>query len=179
MSEQTPPPGAARRKYTLSLDDRGEEVEVWQEGEEYVVRSRDRIDRVSLAEISQGHLFSLLINGDSFEVFADRDGSAFDLLVGAESYLIDVQRGHRPPGAARRSEKAGVWVLKSPMTGIVVEVVAQPGETVAPGAVLLVLESMKMNNELRAQRGGVVQSVHVAPGQRVERNTLLLELRPE
>jgi len=52
------------------------------------------------------------------------------------------------------------------------------GETVENGQVVLVIESMKMNNELRSPAGGVVESVPVVPGQRVKAGELLVGLRP-
>lgn len=62
------------------------------------------------------------------------------------------------------------------MTGVVVEVYAKAGDAVAEGDVLMLIEAMKMNNELRAQREGTVREVHVQVGQRVEPGMSLLVL---
>jgi biotin carboxyl carrier protein len=62
------------------------------------------------------------------------------------------------------------------MTGVVVEVAVEAGVEVHAGQVVAVVESMKMNNELRAPRDGRISLVHVAKGDRVERNAVLVTL---
>jgi biotin carboxyl carrier protein len=63
------------------------------------------------------------------------------------------------------------------MTGSIVEVRCSPGQAVAKGDVLLVIESMKMNNELRSPADGVVEQVPVTAGQRVNAGDLLVALQ--
>jgi acetyl-CoA/propionyl-CoA carboxylase biotin carboxyl carrier protein len=72
---------------------------------------------------------------------------------------------------------AGGWVVLSPMTGVVTEVYAAAGDEVAEGDILMVLEAMKMNNELRAQKAGTVRELYVQAGQRVESGMRLLLLK--
>ena len=66
-------------------------------------------------------------------------------------------------------------VLKAPMPGLVGRVQVQPGEQVAAGAPLVVLEAMKMENELKAGAPGVVKSVRVVSGEAVEKGQVLVE----
>lgn len=165
------------RRYTLTCGEDSHEVEVWQEGADFCARIGAATHRVSLAAIDNGHLFSLLVDGDSYELYARRDAATYDLLVGSEFHRVEVERGHRRV-APKPKEAPGSLVVRSPMTGIVIEVAVAPGQLVERGDVLLVLESMKMNNELRAERAGAVEHVSVVPGQRVERGAPLVELRP-
>jgi biotin carboxyl carrier protein len=65
----------------------------------------------------------------------------------------------------------------APMTGSIVEVRCDAGQAVARGDVLLVIESMKMNNELRSPAAGVVDQVPIVPGQKVSANDLLVAIR--
>ncbi|MGI8549931.1 MAG: acetyl-CoA carboxylase biotin carboxyl carrier protein subunit [Dehalococcoidia bacterium] len=164
------------RKYTVTRGEQRHEVEVWQEGDLYCVRLGAKVHQVSLSMINGGHLYSLLLDGRSYEVYAKRHGTSYELLVGDEPYELGVRHGYRPAPSSRPSEAAGAWVLRSPMTGIVIEVAVQPGQVIERGTVMLVLESMKMNNELRAERGGTVQAISVQPGQHVERGTPLVHL---
>ncbi|MDE3052849.1 MAG: biotin/lipoyl-binding protein [Gemmatimonadota bacterium] len=62
------------------------------------------------------------------------------------------------------------------MPGLIVRVHVKPGDVVQPGQGLVVMEAMKMENELRATAGGTVKAVAVAPGTAVEKGALLLEL---
>jgi pyruvate carboxylase subunit B len=61
------------------------------------------------------------------------------------------------------------------MPGLVVRVEAKPGDKVTAGTGLVVLEAMKMENELKAAAPGVVKAVRVAPGEAVERGQVLVE----
>lgn len=169
---------ATKRKYTLTLGEHSQEVVVWREGADILVGLGEAIHQVSVAMIQGDRFLSLLIDGESYEVHARGAGGGFELLVGSEPYFVDVQRGHRPAGVARSHDASPVWILRAPMAGIVTEIAVEPGQPVERGAVLLVLESMKMNNELRAERSGVVAAIHVSRAQRVERGTPLIQVGP-
>ena len=93
----------------------------------------------------------------------------------ATSSAKTVQRGRRgsgevDPGTARRT-------IVAPMPGRIVKVLVKPGEAVSARQPLVVVEAMKMENELRAPRDGVVAEIRVAEGASVEANTVLLVLR--
>ncbi len=79
-------------------------------------------------------------------------------------------------GSSRGTAASGV--LKSPMPGLVVRVAVAVGDEVAEGQGLVVLEAMKMENELKAPAAGVVASIRVAVGQTVDKGEVLLELTP-
>jgi pyruvate carboxylase subunit B len=71
----------------------------------------------------------------------------------------------------------GAAVVSAPMPGLVVRVDVEVGQQVAAGTGLVVVEAMKMQNELRAQRSGVIAVVHVVPGQTVEKGAPLITLQ--
>jgi biotin carboxyl carrier protein len=68
--------------------------------------------------------------------------------------------------------------LRAPMPGSLVVIHARPGQKVAKGEALLVMESMKMETTLSAPRDGVVAAVHLATGQTFDRDAVLLTLEP-
>ncbi|MCB0131979.1 MAG: acetyl-CoA carboxylase biotin carboxyl carrier protein subunit [Caldilineaceae bacterium] len=70
----------------------------------------------------------------------------------------------------------GELAIKAPIPGLVVKVLVAEGEEVADGQPVILLEAMKMENELRSPRAGVVTKVLVAGGQRVEQNAILIVL---
>lgn len=71
---------------------------------------------------------------------------------------------------------AGERAIRAPMPGLVLRLMVEPGQEVAAGEGLLVLEAMKMENELRAPADGVVETIHMAEGDAVGKNDLLIEL---
>jgi acetyl/propionyl-CoA carboxylase alpha subunit len=78
--------------------------------------------------------------------------------------------------SAKSAGPQGPAPLVAPMPGLVVRVTVQAGDVVQAGQGLVVMEAMKMENELRAVAAGRVRAVHAAPGNAVEKGTLLIEL---
>jgi biotin carboxyl carrier protein len=78
--------------------------------------------------------------------------------------------------AAAAAPPAGPAPLVAPMPGLIVRIAVSEGDLVQAGQGLVVMEAMKMENELRATSDGTVKRVHVAPGVAVEKGALLLEL---
>jgi biotin carboxyl carrier protein len=74
------------------------------------------------------------------------------------------------------STASGPAPLVAPMPGLIIRVLAAAGDQVSAGQGLIVMEAMKMENELRASSAGIVKQVHVEPGTAVEKGTLLLEM---
>jgi len=112
-------------------------------------------------------------------VIADTAPGAFALQIGGRAYTIETGRG----GPGRRREDAdrfvdGEWHLRSPLTGVIVELRVAAGDAVEGGGVLAVVEAMKMLNELRAPMAGRVAAVHTTQGSRVEIGERLLTLTP-
>lgn len=161
------------RVLNLRVNERRAEVEIETVDGELRVRLGDDWRTVQLERTNQSGLYSLLIGGRSYELFARERPGGFELLLGNRVYEIDV--GPRAT-ADTEQEAGGAWTLLAPMTGVVLEVRVQPGESVTVGAPLVVIESMKMNNQLTAARAGVVQEIAVAPGERVEKGRLLLRI---
>jgi biotin carboxyl carrier protein len=79
-------------------------------------------------------------------------------------------------GAAVRPQGPGV--LRAPMPGLVVRVLVEAGQVLAVGSGVLVLEAMKMENELRAHAAARVRAVRVRPGEAVEKGQVLAEFDP-
>ena len=77
---------------------------------------------------------------------------------------------------AGKTQKGG-GTVKAPMPGLVVKMLVEPGAAVAAGQGLVVLEAMKMENEIKASAAGVIESVAVKPGQAVEKGAALVVLR--
>jgi biotin carboxyl carrier protein len=169
------------QKYLVRLD---EEADVSfelrrEEGHIEVRRENDEAWRVcELARVGDSELFVLMIDNRPTELYLERRRGGARVTIGRHTFNCAVGPW-RPPGQRVQAPVAagGKFRVNAPMTGSIVEVRCQPGDTVTSGQVLLVIESMKMNNELRSPRDGVVESVPVLAGQRVQANDLLVALR--
>ncbi len=78
--------------------------------------------------------------------------------------------------AAASAGPRGPAPVVAPMPGLIVRVTVSPGDQVVAGASVVVMEAMKMENELRAPAAGTVRAVHAAPGMAVEKGVVLVEL---
>jgi biotin carboxyl carrier protein len=118
---------------------------------------------------------SLLLDGVSYIVDLDEGSGEAHVVVDGEAFRVQVQdrAGRRPSAVAKTGAVAGQRLV-APMPGKVVAVLVEVGQAVEPGAGLVVLEAMKMENEFRASGRGVVAEVHVAPGQAVNAGDLLV-----
>ncbi len=156
---------------------------------EIVIEHHDRIlvdgieYNVDLKAISGRQLYSLLLNNASHEVVLDPASdqrSSYDILVGGQRYLVKVQdeRGRRLSLADRNLKPSdGELAIRAPIPGLIVKVLVAPGQAVIEGEPLLILEAMKMENELRAPRAGVVHEVRIGARTQVAQGQTLLTLR--
>jgi biotin carboxyl carrier protein len=135
---------------------------------------------VDFASVGDQPIYSLLINGKSYEAFVYNEGEeGWQVLLLGNLYPVRVEdeREKRLRAAAGgKAVERGEFHLKAPMPGLVVAVAVSEGQRVAKGDVLVVLESMKMQNELRSPRPGVISRVRVSVGDRVEQSQTLLSV---
>jgi len=134
----------------------------------------ERLDAHAVA-IPGTPLLHLLLAKDSWTV-ACQHGAAGERLE------VEVQddRSRQIEALTGQGRKPAVGgVVKAPMPGLVVRVEVEPGQAVAAGDGLVVVEAMKMENELRAAYRGIVEHVHVKAGDRVEKGAPLVSLSAE
>lgn len=160
-------------KLALTVNGRAAELEIEQGEGEIRVCLGDRWHSAQLERTNQSGLYSLVIDGRSYEIFARERPGGLEVLLGNRVYAIDVGR---PRADDAEPEVAGAWTLAAPMSGQVTEVRVAAGDSVTAGQVLLVIESMKMNNELTAARAGEVVEVGVGAGERVEKGRVLVRV---
>ena len=126
-------------------------------------------------------LFRLEMDGSTTPVALTRDEDAWEVQVGGRIWRADVvDERTRQLRALSGDGKAGAagGMVKAPMPGMILRVEVEEGQAVQCGGGLLVLEAMKMENEIRAPADGVVVRIHAEPGRVVEKGTPLVELGP-
>ena len=123
--------------------------------------------------------WSIAIGDRMFTVDLDHRRTGIAASVGASEALLHVEDAlHRRLAAAAqpRGGRGSGETIRAPIAGKVVKVLVAPGDTIAPGSAVIVLEAMKMENELVAERGGKVTAVHKQAGQAVDTGDVLIEL---
>lgn len=113
----------------------------------------------------------LMVNERPYELMFDHD------LRWVQAYFGRHQVEVRDLDAAVVRPRSGDSRVKAPIPGLISRVLVAPGDRVETGDPVVILEAMKMENEIRSQATGVVQKVHVKEGDTVLRNELLLEIR--
>ena len=92
--------------------------------------------------------------------------------------MVEDERDKRLRAAAGGSvSEAGEYHLKAPMPGMVVSILVEEGQKIEKGQVLLILESMKMQNELKSPRAGTIGRLRVKAGESVEQRQTLLSVQ--
>ncbi|HZD10254.1 MAG TPA: biotin/lipoyl-containing protein [Candidatus Binatia bacterium] len=166
-------------KYITTVQGREFIIEIDQENEIKVNGERRGID---FQELAEGGTLSLLIDNRSLEAIVEERDDAWEVLLHGELYTVQVQdeRAYRLAQArGQLSDAAGAVVIRSPMPGLILDVLVEEGARIAKGQTVVILESMKMENELRAARDGTVTRVHVQKGDSVEKNQELVAIGEE
>ena len=163
-------------RYAVEIEGTRHEVVI---GEDGSARIGGRRRAASLVEVGRGGGRSLLLDGVSVPLvarFAGRgrweievDGRAVGVQV------LELREAEIRKRAARAPGSAGIAPLKAPMPGLVVRVAAREGDVVQPGTTILIVEAMKMENELRAAAAARVARILVSPGDAVEKAQVLAE----
>jgi biotin carboxyl carrier protein len=135
------------------------------------------------ATVAGTPLHHLLLGGASWTVAAQPLEEVGRWVLGTggervEAIVVDerARQAQAPAGAGRAAEPTGGGSVVAPMPGLVVRVEVVAGQRVEAGTGLVVVEAMKMENELRAARAGVVDTVHVTVGQPVEKGAPLVTI---
>jgi|TARA_B100001094_G_scaffold262390_1_gene263518 biotin carboxyl carrier protein len=122
----------------------------------------------------------ITVDGEEFEVEVSRKGASWEISIGDKIYNVEVDEGERRASRRSRATKSlgasGSGVISSAIPGKIVAIMTSEGNSVESGAVVIVLEAMKMQNEIKAGIDGIVKSIMCKPGERVEANMPLMEI---
>ncbi|MBK6488707.1 MAG: acetyl-CoA carboxylase biotin carboxyl carrier protein subunit [Gemmatimonadetes bacterium] len=167
-------------KYIVDVNGARLEVEVEADG----VRVDGHVVDARLTDVEGTPIHLVTIGNEVHRVASRRGDSRGRYALWMDGYRYEVEaldermRAIRDLTAAD-AETTGPRPLVAPMPGLIVRVHAAPGDRVEAGQGLVVMEAMKMENELRTQSVGVVRAVHVSAGMTVEKGALLVEFSQE
>ena len=163
-------------KYITTIGNREYVIEIVDDGKIIVDGTAYDVDFES---IGGQPVFSLLIDGKSHEAYVNPDEDQWEVLLQGILYpvIVEDEREKR----LRSSFGSGPTIsrefyLKAPMPGLVISILVEDGKAVAHGDVLVILESMKMQNELKSPKDGIISRIRVKKGDNVERKQTLLNV---
>ena len=159
--------------FDATVDGRTIRVEVRARAGGYVVTLDGRDLEVDHQETGP-HFVSLLIGGRSYEAGLEKRPDGYDVVLAEDVLHVELRGASQAASAVARKADAGPARVLAPMPGRLVRVLVQPGQQVQAGEGLLVMEAMKMENELRSPRSGRVAELPVREGQAVETAALLV-----
>ena len=159
-------------RFEIEVAGRTRNVEIARQGKSYLVRVDGQPHAVDVART--GHSWSLLIGSRSCEVaFVPRPGG--EMLVYVDGHPVMTRRAGLIRSAGGSSDaRVGPQPVVAPMPGRILKVLVKTGEAVAARQGLVVVEAMKMENELRSPKAGTVAEVRVTEGMSVEANAVLV-----
>jgi len=164
-------------KYMVKVGDA--DIDVLIDGDEVTV---DGVKSTAHVNDVEGTPVRMVTIGDEVHrVVARRGASRGRYTLWLDGFRFEVEALDERTRAIRELSGAakgptGPLPLIAPMPGMIVRVAVQVGDTVVPGQGLVVMEAMKMENELRATSAGTVKAVLAQPGTAVEKGAILLEL---
>lgn len=163
-------------KYVATVENKTFVIEINSEGE---VTVNGETHKVDLRRIEPLPLYSLLVDNLSHEAFIEEQDEAYNVVLDGKLYTVQVQEEHiwkQARASTAPTITSGEIPIKAPLPGLVVEVTVAVGQKVQAGDLLLILESMKMENRLCSPQNGTVKAVHVAARDQVNQGQVLLTL---
>ena len=163
-------------KYITTVDDTEYLVEIVDEKH---ISINGKIVEVDFESVSGQPVYSLIVDGKSHESYVQQGDDNWQVLLRGRLYPVTVEdeREKRLRAAAGSDvAESGEFHLKAPMPGLVVAIPVEEGQEIKKGQVILILESMKMQNELKSPRDGTIGRIRVKTGESVEQKQTLLSV---
>jgi len=163
-------------RYITTVDDKQFLVEIIDEKH---ISVDGKVYEVDFESVSGQPVYSLIVDGKSHESYVAPGDQNWQVLIRGRLYPVTVEdeREKRLRSAAGGGvAETGEFLLRAPMPGLVVAIPVAEGQEIKKGQVILILESMKMQNELKSPRDGIMGRIRVRPGETVEQKQTLLSV---
>lgn len=137
-----------------------------------------RTNFVDLKQLDNNH-FSLIIDNQSSLIEARQSGGEIRVIIDQHEYIVPVLSERKKIEAEILGDTENVDAkgeILAPMPGLILKIEVEKGQVIQPGQPLVIMEAMKMENEIRSQIEGKIQEVLIKENQKVEKNDLLLKI---
>jgi biotin carboxyl carrier protein len=163
-------------KFTLHRDGVDQSIEILAPAPTCRFRLGDSAERIADVEIPEPSVYSVLLDGRVYDARVEEAATGLVVVIDGYRFEMEVRDPRRYSRKDRARGGEGIQTVAAPMPGKVVRVLVAPGDSVAAGQGLLVVEAMKMQNEMKALRAGRVLTVTVKEGATVAPGEILATL---
>jgi biotin carboxyl carrier protein len=158
--------------YEISIDGRNHRLDLSRNGSQWPCRLDGREIMVDAVAVSPSVL-SLRVGNHSYEVKREIVGGSLNLWVGEACFVAEVRDPRSLKGRSGAVENYGPKKIAASMPGKVVRILVSEGQDVDQGAGVLVVEAMKMQNEIKSPKKGTIQKLLVREGEAVNAGDVL------
>src|ERR1700680_905807 len=158
--------------YNITIDGKNYRLELNRQEGGWACRLEGREVEVD-AVLARPDVLSLRIGNQAYEVKCERVGGELHLWVGSARFAAEVRDPRSLRGRVRAVDDHGPRKLTAPMPGKIIRVLVSPGDEVEAGAGVLVVEAMKMQNEIKSPKKGKIQKILVSEGAAVNAGDVL------
>jgi len=163
----------------FNIDQKSHKVEIDFKDGKYLVKLGDKQYNVDSQPISQNCL-SLLVDGKAYTVFFAEDKTRRYISVQGEQFCIEEAKSEAETRfVAEAATLKEIPTISSPMPGKVVKILVREKDKVKKGQGLVIVEAMKMENEIRSPSAGIVKKINFKEGNLVDTADPIIELEPE
>ena len=166
-------------EFEFSIEEQTHKLQVDHKNGKYLVKLGDKQYNVDSQPISENCL-SLLVDGKAYTVFiAEDEGKKYISLQGEQFCVEEAKAETEARSLAESDTLKGVPTISSPMPGKIVKILVGEGDGVEKGQGLVIVEAMKMENEIRSASTGIVKKINFKEGDLVDAAELIIELESE
>jgi biotin carboxyl carrier protein len=158
--------------YDVTIDGKSHQLELDRTETGWSCRLDGNEVRVD-AILARADVLSLRLADRAFEVKCERVGSETHFWVGSQRFAVEVRDPRSLRARGRAAEERGAKKLTAPMPGRVVRILAAQGTEIEAGAGVVVVEAMKMQNEVKSPKKGKIQKILVTTGAAVNAGDVL------
>jgi biotin carboxyl carrier protein len=151
-------------KLDLTVNGEEDRIEFLDAPPAFRFRLGDGVERSASVEVPEPCVYSILLDGRSYDARVEETPGGLVVVIDGFRFEIDVRDPRRFRRSAGGRGGEGVQTIVAPMPGKVVRILVAPGDSVEAGQGLMVVEAMKMQNEMKAARAGSVLSVSAREG---------------
>lgn len=160
-------------KLSLKINSREEQIEILAPAPACRFRLDGGAERAAQVEVPEPCVYSVLLDGRSYEARVEETPAALVVVIDGHRFEVEVRDPRRFGRGSGGAHGEGVQSVVAPMPGKVVRVLVSAGDAVEAGQGLLVVEAMKMQNEMKTARAGKVLGIHAREGDTVTAGEVL------